>query len=204
MLLVNSVSRPAQAVSGSSLALLNAPVELERLRPGSDLPDASEVITANTISQTGITVPSLWFIQEQVADQFSSRLVENWLAYPGSETTLRRIDLVVNPQVWSLLNYLERYTFLHRFGSTARDYRYSMRVFDPQARLLAAYLCDYDTEQPSELTARHAASSQPKQMIPAAKSLPECTVVLDSAGAGGLRGRTNPFGGVQPIDATAP
>jgi hypothetical protein len=116
-----------------------APLELSRLKPGASLNDG--VITADTISQSELTIPSLWWAKEQ----FGGKLLDNWLAYPGDGTTAARIDLVVNQQIWSLLDYLERYEFINHFGNVARDYGYNLRVFNHKKELLAAYTCDFNT-----------------------------------------------------------
>lgn len=115
-----------------------APLEISRLAPG--VPKGS-VVTANTISQQGLTIPSLWWAK----DQFAGKLVDNWLAYPSDGTTAPRVDLVVNQQLWSLLDYLERYEFVNHFGTTARDYGYNIRVFNYQQELLATYTCNFNT-----------------------------------------------------------
>jgi hypothetical protein len=183
-------------------ALLNAPLELDLLNPEVAATDP-EVVTADTISQAGMTVPSLWFMEEQIAEQFSPRLVEHWVAYEGSDTRPRRIDLVVNPQIWSILNYLERYTFINRFGSTARDYAYDVRVMNRQNALLGIYSCDYsaiaDTTEPSPAIASGNKQVQATAQVPwltstSTAQVRNCNVYLDSWGPGGLRGRSNPFG----------
>jgi len=44
-------------------------------KPGASLNDG--VITADTISQSELTIPSLWWAKEQFGG------FDNWLAYPG-------------------------------------------------------------------------------------------------------------------------
>lgn len=116
-----------------------APVELSLLEPGASLDDS--VITSDTISQNKLTSPSLWWAKEQ----FGGKLLDNWLAYPALGTIAGRIDLVVNRENWSLLNYLERYEFVNHFGTVARDYGYNVRVFNYQKELLATYTCNFST-----------------------------------------------------------
>lgn len=116
-----------------------APLELSLLEPGASLDDG--VITSDTISQNKLTSPSLWWAKEQ----FGGKLLDNWLAYPASGTIAGRIDLVVNRENWSLLNYLERYEFVNHFGTVARDYGYNVRVFNYQKELLATYTCNFST-----------------------------------------------------------
>jgi hypothetical protein len=96
------------------------------------------IITAKTISQQGLTIPSLWWAQEQF-DPFGGRLITDWIAYPNQ----RRIDLVVNRQLWSLLNYVDRYRFVNKFGTVAREYKYNLRIFDRQNKCLVTYACNF-------------------------------------------------------------
>jgi hypothetical protein len=106
-----------------------------------DRPESPEtIITDRTISEDGLTVPSLWWAKEQF-DPFGGRLINNWIAYPNQ----RRIDIVVNRQLWSLLNYMERYRFVNEFGTVARDYQYNLRIFDRQNKCLVTYSCNFAT-----------------------------------------------------------
>lgn len=112
-------------------------------------PPQSDWVTANTISPTNLTNPSLWWAEEQF-NEFDGKLIENWIAYPNK----KRVDLVVNRQLWTLLDYLGRYSFLSKFGAAARDYQYNIRVFNDrpnendQLGLLATYTCNYSTTPP--------------------------------------------------------
>ncbi|WP_144054044.1 hypothetical protein [Baaleninema simplex] len=114
------------------------PLDLELLE--AETVDPEVVVRRDTISQTGLTEPSVWW----VAEQFGGKLLETWLAYPQK----RRIDLVVNRQLWSLRDYLERYEFVNHMGLVARSHRYDLRVFDRQQPdlVLAAYTCLFDIE----------------------------------------------------------
>lgn len=116
-----------------------APVELSLLRSSTAV--NGSVVTSNTISQQGLTVPSLWWAKEQ----FGSDLLSNWLAYPAQGTNPARIDLLVNWQNWSAQDYIQRYEFINHFGTIARDYGYNLRVFNDRKELLASYTCDFST-----------------------------------------------------------
>jgi hypothetical protein len=48
----------------------------------------------------------------------------------------------VNQQIWSLLDYLERYDFVNRLGSVVRNHGYNVRVFNYQQERLATYTCN--------------------------------------------------------------
>jgi len=114
----------------------DAPLELEFLTQ----PNGS-VITATTINPQGLTTPSLWLAQANS----ENKLLDNWIAYPASATSPGRVDLIVNQQVWSILDYLERYSFVNRLGSVARKDIYNLRVFNYQQELLASYTCNFQT-----------------------------------------------------------
>lgn len=103
-------------------------------------------ITETSISQDGLTRPSLWWIQDQIAAQnkYSAKLIDNWLACnPPNQPN--RVDVLVNSQLWSSLDFFDRYEFINRFGSVATGFGYNLRVVNPEGNLLAAYTCSYAT-----------------------------------------------------------
>lgn len=114
----------------------NAPLELDLLTKPKEY-----VITANTINPERLTVPSLWWAQAN----FEKKLLDNWIAYPPSEKEPARVDLIVNQQIWSLLDSIERYDFVNRLGSAARNFGYNARVFNYQKEPLATYTCNFST-----------------------------------------------------------
>ena len=114
----------------------SAPLELDLLTKPKDY-----VITANTINPGRLTVPSLWWAQQNS----EKKLLDNWIAYPASEKEPARVDLIVNQQIWSLLEYIERYDFVNRLGSAARNFGYNVRVFNYQKEPLATYTCNFST-----------------------------------------------------------
>ena len=116
-----------------------APLELDLLTNPKD-----DVITANTVLQEKLTVPSLWWAQEQS----ENKLLDNWIAYPASNSQAGRVDLIVNEQIWNVLDYLERYSFVNRLGSVARGYGYNIRVFSYEKEPLATYTCNLNLSKP--------------------------------------------------------
>lgn len=86
------------------------------------------------ISVASIAVPSLWWAIEQF-DPFGGKLIDDWLTYPR----IKQIDLTVNWQLWTLLDYLGRYRFINQFGTVAREHGYSLRIFNQQQQCLALY-----------------------------------------------------------------
>ena len=196
----SAIAADPSGATSSSLKPDREPLDLSALDPAKK---PAGVVTADTISQTHLTIPSLWWRQEQTAsdDAYGSKLIVNWLAYPSNGDRPGRVDLVVNRQFWSLLDYLDRYAFIHAFSKAARDYGYNVRVFDGQATFLGASTCDFstiniDALQNSQLSGR---SSQVDRLPPqVAASLPPsptdsiiCNILLDSSGKGGLRGGSN-------------
>lgn len=103
-------------------------------------PDVN-VMTANTINPEGLTTPSLWWEKENS----ENKLLDNWIVYPAREEEPARVDLIVNQQIWSLLDYIERYDFMNRLGSSTRKEGYNLRVFNYQQNLLATYTCNFAT-----------------------------------------------------------
>lgn len=86
------------------------------------------------MSWQNFTKPSLWWAREQF-DPFGGRLVENWLA----DSQVQQINLVVNWQLWTLLDYLGRYRFVNQFGTVARKYGYNLNIFNQKKQCLATY-----------------------------------------------------------------
>ncbi|MGF1538925.1 MAG: hypothetical protein ACFCU5_00510 [Pleurocapsa sp.] len=78
--------------------------------------------------------PSLWWATEQF-DPFAGRLVESWL----TDTQVQQINLVVNWQLWTFLDYLGRYRFVNQFGTIARKYGYDLNIFNQTKQCLATY-----------------------------------------------------------------
>lgn len=155
------------------------PLDLTLLEPDAE-PDAQNVLTMTSISQAGLTVPSLWWQREQ----FGGKLLDNWLAYPGNDNQPGRVDLVVNRQIWSLLDYLQRYEFVHHFGITARDYGYNTRVFNRQGILLGAYTCEFTKVGETGFLSRFILSNRDVLNDPGF-----CVVWVDAAGFQGGRQR---------------
>lgn len=116
--------------------------------PDEALLASGQVITETTISMTSLTPPSLWWQQEQTSTRFGApQLLNTWIAFSGSPQQPRRIDIVVNPQIWEALTYLERYVLLNQFGTSAKSFGYSLRVF-ASGRLVGLNLCDFSADAP--------------------------------------------------------
>jgi hypothetical protein len=134
-----------QLVWAQQPAIPNAsrePLDIELLKPDSPH-NGRDIVTANNISQTKLSVPSLWWAKEQF-NEVGGKLINNWIAYQDE----KRIDIVVNRQPWTLLDYLGKYRFINKFGTVARDNNYNVRTFNQQGDLLATYTCNY-TQSPA-------------------------------------------------------
>ncbi|MBD2345707.1 hypothetical protein [Anabaena subtropica] len=131
-----SLFQVSSSIAQTSSVLLpsQAPLELDLLTKPKE-----SIITANTINLSGLTTPSLWWAKENS----ENKLLDNWIAYPASENEAARVDLIVNQQIWSLLDYLERYDFVNRLGNTVRRDAYNVRVFNYQKDLLGTYTCSF-------------------------------------------------------------
>jgi hypothetical protein len=180
------------------------------------IPGVSEV----SHSPTDLTLPSLWWIQDQLsASQFSNRLLEKWLACPAQGKTARRVDVLVNTQAWTLLDYWERYEFVHRLGSVAAGYGYTLRVLNRQQAVLAAYSCQVNSalaERPNgESGNRQEVATQPilgdgegareQRSVGVETAGAGSCLTLDSVSQGGFRGRSPALDGSFPTaPGTAP
>jgi len=128
--LANQISVPPPETTPLDLSLL-----------GNSAPGTGAI--GPEINQAELTIPSLWWAWEQ----FGGKLLETWLPYPGRDRMAGRVDLVVNRHVWNLSNYLERYQFVNKLGTVARDRGYNTRVFNRQGEFLAAYTCNFNSSQ---------------------------------------------------------
>jgi hypothetical protein len=133
------------AVFAQSSVISSSPeicdVNLTLLKP-TEIGNDPNIITADTVSPKGTTIPSLWWTNEQLP----SKLVTNWIANRRQS----QIYLLVNTQYWNILDYVDRYRTIDRFGHAARDYGYNLKICNSQKIALAEYTCDATTEAQSQ------------------------------------------------------
>ena len=143
-------------------------------------------------------------MRDQVSERYGSdRLVDHWRAYQVDDGP-NYVDIIVNEQIWSLLNYFERYAFVSQFGTAAEDYGYSVRVFHTGD---AAAVNDVRANRrPSEGTSSSASrtfssragvvlrgghfcdfSQAAGQLSPSVVAKLPCTIVLDDASSSRIR-----------------
>ncbi|NJL89098.1 MAG: hypothetical protein HC916_04300 [Coleofasciculaceae cyanobacterium SM2_1_6] len=155
---VNETSQSLQ----STQSIVNLPLELDLINQP-DLALERGIITADTVSQEGITNPSLWWVR----DQFGRQIVINWLIYPQE----KRIDLVVDRQIWSFINYIEKYSLINHFAINAREYGYNLRIFNDQQLLLGIATCEL-SNQANIQTNSQSHNCQARILIPNERGLP--------------------------------
>lgn len=102
------------------------------------------ILTDKSISPEEMNMPTLWWVKEQYAAKagFGARMIRSWSTFSNPDRALCRVDLVVNRQLWSLLDYLQRYEFVNQVGYEFVNqmiglaappkgiYRYGVRFFD--------------------------------------------------------------------------
>lgn len=139
---LEATSEPGQ--TRATLASPPAPEIAETLCHGTAQSLSNQiVITAQTVCQSGLTPPSLWWTKEQVAQELrtSGKLVNTWSAQLKTADSPGQVRLVVNPQMWSLMDYFERYDFVNNFGLAARGFGYQTEIYNTKGTPLASYAC---------------------------------------------------------------
>ena len=142
LLMSGLICQRAIGVDEETLLLLTDPLEIQLLNSPEGRAQAlnSGAVTPDTISQTNLSVPSLWWAKER----FGNNLLEYWFAFAGADGTPPRVDLLVNQQVWNNYDYIQRYAFINDFGKVSEDFGYSTRIFNWRGELLGAYICTSD------------------------------------------------------------
>lgn len=100
---------------------------------------SGQVISSTTPSESGLTVPSLWWTTQQ----FGQGVIERWFAYPAKATVGGRVELYVLNQAWGRLQYLNRFALAQHFGTAASDFGYNLLIVDRRRTILGAYTCDF-------------------------------------------------------------
>jgi hypothetical protein len=136
---------------------------LKSIEPGTN----PNIVTADTASPQGMTLPSLWWPSEQFA---SKKLVTNWIANRAQ----KQIYLLVGTQSWHLMDYIDRYRTIDRFGRVAQSYGYNLKICDSQKIALARYTCDFAV-----------ASSQPQTAV-VGNTPTTCQIWLNSNDQNGM------------------
>lgn len=100
----------------------------------------------HTPSTVGLSLPSLWWIRDQLPRRLGERrLVLAWGAYRLNQSSNQMVDVFLDSQIWNVLNTYERYAVLNQFGAAAKEAGYQLRLFRGQGRgaqLMGLYLCE--------------------------------------------------------------
>ncbi|MBE9066288.1 hypothetical protein IQ260_06445 [Leptolyngbya cf. ectocarpi LEGE 11479] len=160
------------ALAQSLREQVNAVSQINEQQLITDIPATA---SAAAPSDQEFTVPSLWWQQHQQGEAIDRRLIDNWYAYSDQVSPIPHVDVVVNGQIWPLLNYLEQYAFITQFGESAKSDDYQLRVFTGN-RLVGLHVCDFRAERSS--TGSNENTAEP------------CVVELDYFGQGAIRGRS--------------
>lgn len=190
--LFSGISSEAIAQPNDSLAEVRFQLsDLERFPLFLPASQGTLVAASNQVSPLQISQPSLIWVQDQLSDRYGSdRLIGQWQAYQ-IPNGLNYVDVIVSEPIWNLLNYFERYAFILKFGTAARDYGYNLRLFHSG-----------DAANSTEMAASRAISSRVSRRSPAglvvlrgahfcrfgnrapgadATATPPCNVVLDES-----------------------
>lgn len=140
------------------------------------------------IPQETLMNPSLWWTRDEIAAkaQYGKKLIDRWIACDTAEGQPDRVDFLVNQQLWSLLDYLERYELVSRLGTAASNKNYNIRLYNNQGGLLAAYTCDFAANVATNTKSQEKAVSSPS-----------CSLMMGS-GDRGFRGFSTPGDGSFP------
>ena len=96
--------------------------------------DRLGIVTADTVSPEKMTLPSFWWMSEQLP----AKLVTNWIAYRKQQ----QVYVLVNTQYWSMLDYIDRYRTIDQFGRVAQSYGYNLKLCSSQKIVMASYSCN--------------------------------------------------------------
>jgi hypothetical protein len=159
------VNYPAFAQSNSTSSSPEiCDVNLTLLKP-TEVGNDPNIITADSVSSDGRTIPSLWWTNEQLP----SKLVVNWIA----NRRQNQIYLLVNTQYWNVLDYIDRYRTIDRFGRVAQSYGYDLKICNDQKISLARYTCEVKSG---------STDRQPGSIIP----LQNCQIWLNGSDPNGI------------------
>jgi hypothetical protein len=114
-----------------------------------------------TVNPVGTTIPSLWWTRDLLVTkpQFNPKLIEGWLVCgAGVQDGVARscaigsrpgrVEMVVNTQLWTVLDYLSRYELIYRFGSATSECGYNIYIFNTDTQLIADFTCDFQAVRP--------------------------------------------------------
>ena len=150
-----------------------SPIEVQQLLQGPLPPPSS---SSKQPSQSGLTLPSLWWVDRQ----FGQKLVIDWFGYKSASPQAQQVQMFVRSNLWTRFSYLERYAFVTHFGALTRTYGYQMLLLDTRGYLIASYICDFEAQQPEVVIGAQDAQNQPIPSYTAQDELP-CDLWMSNA-----------------------
>jgi hypothetical protein len=189
------VVNPAQICAAIGLIIGSLTGTAIGLTPGPATAETAAPIVQSSPRQLLAPKPpdrqsELWWTKDQIeAELKSSKLISRWslstdspnplassLASPlatGPATGPATLDVTINSQAWSLLDYFGRYEFANTLGIKAHELGYGLRIMSDRGIVLGQYSCAMI------LPGQPSVTASPSQ----------CRVQLDSIGQRGSRNR---------------
>ncbi len=125
--------------------------------------DGSLSSDSRQASADRMTLPSLWWNRDSLTSHLGGRrLVQSWISYQIEDSGTAVVDVMINPQMWSVLTYNEQYAVLNQFGTAARGFGHNLRFFQGNSRsyrMVGLYACDFADQPGLPLTASPTAQS---------------------------------------------
>jgi hypothetical protein len=179
-----------------------------------DTDDFSSQIANGSISSDSrqasaetMTLPSLWWNRDSLTPQLGGRrLVMSWIAYEISDSGRQVVDVMINPQIWSVLTFNERFAVLNQFGTSARNFGYDLRFFHGSARnqrLAGIYACESKAASPTSASAP-LDTSTPHQRQVCTASLDVARIVQMQRSLAAAGDRATPVAETTPAEPAAP
>ncbi|NJM46856.1 MAG: hypothetical protein HC860_12460 [Alkalinema sp. RU_4_3] len=108
-------------------------------------PDLPTGQNDRTILQDRLSLPSLWWTRDQYVARLplGKKLISSWLICPKTANAPQHVQMVLNAQIWSLLEYFDRYEFLNQFGTVTSNNGHDLWIYSDETPVVAAYVCDY-------------------------------------------------------------
>ena len=128
-------------INQSAIAVLSSNIVLDTFQDNKltnistcDVASPKYLSSINKRSKADIPQASIWWAAEQF-DPFGGNLIQDWLTYPQKQ----QINLTVDWQLWTTLDYFGRYRFVNQFGTVVRKHGYSLNIFSQKEQCLATY-----------------------------------------------------------------
>jgi hypothetical protein len=110
--------------------------------------DPTTLFSDQDASPQSMTRPSLWLNRDILPERLGGhRLVQAWLVYELKASGTQVVDMAIDPQIWRILTYTERYAAMNRLATATESFGYNLRLFYAHTRnseLIGLYVCDFE------------------------------------------------------------